>query len=168
MKELLSLYICLYICGQAAVFSCCMKQPKARLIVLSRRASDFFQRLSSDESISDFQSLDRIHNICVLSFFIGVVSSETAVSVLSGRRPGAFFRILLSFCQEVPGRMRPGSVYYTRQGAGTSSAPDAGSAVGCFPAGFLFLPPVTGGFFTEAFCCIEKKFGKLQVEFEHS
>ncbi len=81
---------------------CRPERPKARLIVLSRRASDFFQRLSSDESISDFQSLDRIHNICVLSFFIGVVSSETVVSVLSGRRPWAFFRILLSFCQEVP------------------------------------------------------------------
>ena len=69
---------------------CRPERPKARLIVLSRRASDFFQRLSSDESISDFQSLDRIHNICVLSFFIGVVSSETVVSVLSGRRPGRF------------------------------------------------------------------------------
>ena len=101
--------------------------------------------------------------MCIIFFYRRRVKRNGGFRAFRQEAVGVFphFIVFLSggsSCQEVPGRMRPGSVYYTRQGAGTSSAPDAVSAGGCFPAGFLFLPPVTGGFFTEAFCCIEKKF----------
>lgn len=75
--------------------------------------------------------------MCIIFFYRHRVKRNGGFRAFR-QEAGAFFRILLSFCQEVPGRMRPGSVYYTRQGAGTSSAPDAGSAGAVFRPAFYF------------------------------
>lgn len=81
--------------------------------------------------------------MCIIFFYRRRVKRNGGFRAFRQEAVGVFphFIVFLSggsSCQEVPGRMRPGSVYYTRQGAGTSSAPDAGSAGAVFRPAFYF------------------------------